>query len=141
DPNGANNSASATTTVAEPAIMVSGPIVVTTRNVNNLVVATFTHASAVEPASAFSATINWGDGKTSSGTISLSTGTYSVVGSHRYKQGGSHTVTTTVTELGAAAELLIAKVGDEVPELPPHASGDDDQQGSSMNAQTNRFAR
>ena len=46
--------------------------------------------------------------------------TYSVTGSHHYRGFGSHTITTTVTEIGSAAELLQAKVGDEVPGLPDH---------------------
>jgi hypothetical protein len=69
------------------------------------VVATFTHASGVEPTSAFVATINWGDGTTSVGTITLSGSTYRVTGSHTYAQSGTHTVTTTVTETGAAPNL------------------------------------
>src|SRR6185312_7911592 len=71
-------------------------------------VATFTHANGVEPAGNFSATINWGDGRTSAGTITLSGTTYTVTGSHSYRQRGNHTITTTVTETGNA----VAKMGD-----------------------------
>ena len=98
DANPYNNSASMTTAIAEPAIVVSAPKVVSGKNQNNVTVATFTHASGVEPASAFVATINWGDNSTSTGTVSLSGTTYTVKGSHTYAQGGSHTVTTTVVE-------------------------------------------
>jgi hypothetical protein len=71
--------------------------------VNNLQVATFTHAGGVEPASAFTATISWGDKTTSKGAITLSNGTYSVVGSHNYKKGapGTYSITTTVTEVAS----------------------------------------
>ena len=86
--------------VAEPPIVVSSPINVSGKNQSNVKVATFTHASGVEPASAFVATINWGDGSTSTGTITLSGTTYTVKGSHTYSQNGSHTVTTTVVEAG-----------------------------------------
>lgn len=99
DPNASNNSASTTATVSEPAIVVSAPITTSSKKLNNSTVATFTHASGVEPTSAFSATINWGDGKTSQGNVTLSGGTYSVRGSHNYAGGGSHTITTTVTEV------------------------------------------
>jgi uncharacterized repeat protein (TIGR01451 family) len=105
DPNSGNNSASATTAVAEPAIVVSAPITEKNRRVSGVVVATFTHANGVEPASAFVATINWGDGTTSVGNITLSGTTYRVKGSHTYAQSGTHTVTTTVTEPGAAPNL------------------------------------
>jgi uncharacterized repeat protein (TIGR01451 family) len=101
DPVSGNNTASATTVVAEPAINVSGPIVVTARTVTNLTVATFTHASGVEPTSAFTATINWGDSRTSRGTITLSGTTYTVKGSHSYRRFGTYTVTTTVVENGS----------------------------------------
>lgn len=120
NPNSANNSAVASTSVSEPAIVVSAPITTTTRSPSNLAVATFTHAGGVEPASAFKATINWGDGTTSTGTITLSGTTYTVRGSHRYARTGSHRITTTVTEVGSATQLLLAKVGDEVPGLPDH---------------------
>jgi uncharacterized repeat protein (TIGR01451 family) len=140
DNNTANNSASASTNVAEALITVSGSITTSSKSVSNLTVATFTHANGLEPASAFTATINWGDGQTSTGTISLSGTTYSVVGSHRYRSGGSHTIKTTVQEVGTAAQLLLAKVGDEVPDLPPRFGFGLDAGYLSLNGQTNRFA-
>jgi hypothetical protein len=81
-------------------------------------VASFTHVNGLESSSAFTAIINWGDGKTSVGTITQSGATYTVVGSHRYSKAGSHTIKTTVSEVGNQADLLLAKVGDEVPALP-----------------------
>ena len=103
DPNTGNNSASATTSFAEPSINVSGSIRTRSRTLTNFQTATFTHASGVEPTSAFSATINWGDGTTSAGTISLSGTTYIVRGSHTYSSTIRHTITTTVVETGASA--------------------------------------
>ena len=70
--------------MAEPTIVVSAPKTVSGKNQNNVTVATFTHASGVEPASAFVATINWGDSSTSTGTITQSGTTYTVKGSHTY---------------------------------------------------------
>jgi uncharacterized repeat protein (TIGR01451 family) len=120
DPNPSNNSATVSTAVAEPAIVVSAPIITSSRNPSNIVVATFTHAGGIEPTGSFTATINWGDGRTSAGTITLSGTTYTVRGSHSYRHSGTHTITTTVSEIGAAAQLLLTKVGDEVPDLPAH---------------------
>ncbi|MBI3411108.1 MAG: DUF11 domain-containing protein [Planctomycetes bacterium] len=123
DPNTANNSASVTTAVSEPAIVVSGsPLTVTGRRQTNIVTATFTHANGVEPTSAFNASINWGDGNTTVGTITQSGTTYTVRGTHRYSVGGTHTVTTTVTEAGTSPNggNLAEKIGDEVPGLPDH---------------------
>jgi uncharacterized repeat protein (TIGR01451 family) len=120
DPNSANNSVTASTTVSEASIVVSAPVTTNGRNQSNVTVATFTHANGIELASAFTATINWGDGKTSVGTITQTGATYSVLGSHRYSRPGIFTITTTVTEVGNATQLLLAKVGDEVPGLPDH---------------------
>ena len=128
DPTPSNNSASATTSVAEPAIATSAPITLTARSLSNVTVATFTHSGAVEPVSAFTATISWGDGKTSTGTITLSGTTYTVTGSHNYRKSGTYTITTTVTEIGNSAQLLLAKMGDEVPGLPARVEIDDNGQ-------------
>ena len=104
-----NNSVVASTTVYEAPIVVPYPINVNGKKVNNQTVATFTHASGVEPTNAFVATIDWGDGNTSVGSISLSrSGTYSVQGSHTYASGGSHTVTTTVVEASGGGGSMSA---------------------------------
>lgn len=119
----ANNTSGSSIVVSEPSISVSAPIQVKSRYTNYSFsgsVASFTHAAGIEPTTAFIATINWGDGKTSTGTITLSGSTYTVRGSHTYAKAASYTVTTTVSELGQAAELLMAKMGDEKPELPDH---------------------
>jgi uncharacterized repeat protein (TIGR01451 family) len=101
DPTPGDNSQHVTTTVAEPSISPI-PSITTTASTFSGPTGTFTHASGVEPASAFTATINWGDGRTSTGTITLSGTTYTVSGSHRYKHAVTHTITTSVVESGAA---------------------------------------
>ncbi len=114
DANLNNNSAVAITAVAEAPIVVSAPITVNGKNQNNVTVATFTHANGIEPASAFVATIAWGDNSTSTGTITLSGTTYTVKGSHTYASGGSHTVSTTVVEpagMGNAAMVAQSSGG------------------------------
>lgn len=102
-----NRAASATYQVsaAEPAITVSAPITAKGKKVNNDVVATFVHGVGAEPASAFLATIDWGDGTSSAGIITKSGSTYTVNGTHTYAKGGKHTVTTTVTEIGEVGAL------------------------------------
>jgi uncharacterized repeat protein (TIGR01451 family) len=102
DANLNNNTSLATVAVAEDTIAVSGPIVLSGKKQNNVTVATFRHASGIEPTSAFVATIAWGDGSTSAGTITLSGTTYTVKGSHTYSANGSYTVTTTVVESGGS---------------------------------------
>jgi Bacterial Ig-like domain/Planctomycete extracellular len=63
-------------------------------------VATFRPAVAGIPASSFTATVNWGDGNVTAGSIVISGGTYKVVGSHTYIEGGSYPIVVSVTQLG-----------------------------------------
>jgi hypothetical protein len=71
---------------------------------SNLTVASFTDSDTSLPASSFTATINWGDGTQSSGTVVGSNGTFQVQGTHTYAQdsldqsGGVYTVTVTVSD-------------------------------------------
>lgn len=47
-----------------------------------------------------SASIDWGDGSSSAGSVSLSNGSYSVIGSHTYAEEGSFTLTVQVSASG-----------------------------------------
>jgi hypothetical protein len=66
-------------------------------------VATFSDADSKGTASEYSATINWGDGTSSKGTISGSAGKFSVSGTHTYKKGGKYKVTVTITDVDTAS--------------------------------------
>ncbi|HEV3446703.1 MAG TPA: DUF4214 domain-containing protein, partial [Gemmataceae bacterium] len=100
DPNAQNNSATAQDSVAEGAILGQGTIVngFELSPLTNVTVATFTHANAIEPASAFSAEINWGDFINSPGTVTLANGVYTVQGSHSYFDEQIYPITVTVIE-------------------------------------------
>src|SRR5262249_31015070 len=66
------------------------------------VIASFTdpgHGTAGD----FSATVAWGDGSSSAGTITPSGGGFTVSGSHTYAQAGSYTATVTVADAGGAS--------------------------------------
>jgi uncharacterized protein (TIGR03118 family) len=69
------------------------------------VVAVFVDGDPSLNASAFTATINWGDGQTSAGTIVADkTNTFfKVLGTHKYKHAGTFSVTTTVQQGTAIA--------------------------------------
>lgn len=103
DANATNNATSITTPIAEPPINVSRPIKLDDKNVRNQKVATFTHGSGSESANEFVATIDWGDGTTSTGTITQSGSNYLVQGSHKYARNGEYRVTTSVSEREPAA--------------------------------------
>jgi uncharacterized repeat protein (TIGR01451 family) len=100
DPNAANNAAQASTAVGEPPISGSGASfgVAQFDALNNVVVATFSHLNGSELAGDFSATIDWGDDTTSTGTVVLAGGTYQVLGSHTYTRRGDFTLGVTISE-------------------------------------------
>ena len=56
----------------------------------------------------FTASIAWGDGNTSTGTITFNstTGVFSVAGSHTYTATGDYSVTTTVTPQSVSASII-----------------------------------
>jgi uncharacterized repeat protein (TIGR01451 family) len=120
DPNTANNSAGVTTSFSEPAISVSAPVRTRNQTLTNVQVATFTHANGVEAPGAFKATINWGDGTSSQGTITQSGATYIVKGSHTYSNTNRHTITTTVTETGNSP---VAEAGNKIDPQRPGQGG------------------
>ena len=63
-------------------------------------VATITDPNTSATASAYTATINWGDGTNSPGTIGGSNGSFTVTGNHAYATVGSFPVAVTITSAG-----------------------------------------
>ncbi len=103
----ASNSAD-TTTVTSTATISKGQLAVNAQAINPSQgvsftgqVATFTNTDLSTTASSYAATINWGDGTSSSaGTataVSGTPGSFTVSGSHTYSTSGTYTMTVTVT--------------------------------------------
>jgi hypothetical protein len=71
-------------------------------NVGNVQVATFTSTYTANPASDFVATVDWGDGTVTTGTVTGSNGSFAVsvsgANSHTYADEGTYTVTTTISD-------------------------------------------
>jgi hypothetical protein len=63
-------------------------------------VATFSDADPGGAASDYTATINWGDGTTSAGTIG---GSFTVTGTHTYASTGTHAISVTINDAGGAS--------------------------------------
>lgn len=62
--------------------------------------ATFFDANTSAKASDYTATIKWGDGKKSTGTItSTGGGNFTVTGKHAYSKAGTFTITVTITDV------------------------------------------
>src|SRR5580704_11758414 len=77
---------------------------------NTTDVASFTDNNLSDTASAFTATIDWGDGTTDTGTVVGSNGSFTVDGGHTYADEGSPFATVTITR--TADNTQIAPSGD-----------------------------
>lgn len=63
------------------------------------IVASFIDADTLQPPGNFTATVDWGDGTTSAGTVTGSAGSFSVSGTHTYADEGSFPVQVTVIDI------------------------------------------
>jgi large repetitive protein len=75
-------------------------------------VATFVDTGSTNAASAFTATIQWGDGSSSTGTVTGSSGSYTVSGNHTYTDGGTHQMTVQVVETAVSATVSTTSTAD-----------------------------
>lgn len=114
-------------TITDPVIVAQGtpPIIETPgTSTGPIVVATFTDPGGAEALSNYSASINWGDGSAATtGSISLSSNTFSVTGSHTFAPG-SFFVTVTIQHEANAPVIVgtitnppvLTGVGSPIPE-------------------------
>jgi hypothetical protein len=86
-------------------------------------VASFNDPDGNSQPSEYSATIDWGDGSSSAGTISGSGGNYTVSGSHTYAEEGSHTVKVTITDTDNSSNALTTSASATVADAALHAVG------------------
>src|SRR5262249_33575754 len=70
-------------------------------------VASFTDGNVTDTASAFTATIDWGDGTTSAGTIVGSNGSFTVEGGHTYAHDEFASATVNVTRAAHNSQLSL----------------------------------
>ncbi len=96
---------------AEPAALASSSTTTLSAaagvSLNNVLVGQFTDSSPPADASGFTATIDWGDGHTSPGTItSNGNGLFSVNGSNTYANGGTFAVSAVVQDFGGSIVTL-----------------------------------
>jgi hypothetical protein len=80
-------------------------------------VATFTDPAGAQPVGDYTATMTWGDGNVSSGTVTVSNNVFTVSGANTYAEEGTYSVSVSITDGGAPASVVTstAKVADAVP--------------------------
>ena len=103
DVGGSTTSASGTATVADAPITATCSTSAVSPQSFSGTVASLSDDNTGAPASDFTATINWGDGSsTSNGTVTGSGGSYTITGTHSYGSTGYYNITTTVTDDGGS---------------------------------------
>ena len=108
---------SGTNTVSDAALTASPETVtVVKRHAFTETVATFTDANPDAPVSDFTATIDWGDGTSSAGTVSAVVGGgFAVAGDHEYKRKGTYSVVVQIDDEGGSSATVTSTV-----EVVPH---------------------
>lgn len=76
--------------------------------IKNKVIANFSDSGGVFLPSAYNATIDWGDGTASPGTIKKAKGGFQIVGSHTYAEPQAFTVNSTVLRSGTDGQTAAA---------------------------------
>src|SRR5581483_7824374 len=106
DAGGSSSSATSTATIADAPITASAASISGVEGTQvTAVVATFTDSNPSAPLGDFTATINWGDGTTSTGTVvAQSGGGFAVNGTHTYAEEGNYQTVITVTDVGGSTE-------------------------------------
>jgi hypothetical protein len=87
-------------------------IVVTAAGAFSGAVASFIDTDTATSASGFTATIDWGDGTSSSGTVVGSSGSFTVSGSHTYATTGPYTPQVTLTDKAPGTATATVDVGE-----------------------------
>jgi PKD repeat protein len=86
-------------------------------------VATFTVPSTTPTPANYSASIAWGDGATSAGTVTGGSGSFTVNGTHTYAEEGSYTAKVTITDVNTTTNKATANTTATIGDAALHASG------------------
>jgi FG-GAP-like repeat/FG-GAP repeat len=118
------------TAVSTALVGFPGQLVLTTATEDSAIlpgtaIATFTDGDLTDTAASFAATIDWGDGTTTTGTIVGAAGSFAVDGGHTYAVEGNFQATATLTRTAdnvkgiASGQIAVA----EGPTIPDDFSG------------------
>jgi uncharacterized repeat protein (TIGR01451 family) len=103
DPVPDNNSQTASTTLSETDTLNGSPATLTATEgtpLTDVQVASFTTTNSTNIEGDFTASIDWGDNTTTTGTVSGSAGSFTVMGSHTFTEDSSSAVAVTITDEG-----------------------------------------
>lgn len=119
DVGGAQATATGTVNVADAKLHLSAgtSIPPSAGAANNLVLATFTDDGGAEPVGNYMATIDWGDGATSAGSITWANSVFQITGSHQYAKAGSFSIGVSVKDDGGSVDALAEQAAVQ---LTPH---------------------
>jgi PKD domain len=127
-----------TVTVNNVAPSVGTPTVSSKSNCSVSISASFTDPGVLDT---HTATINWGDGNTTAGTVSESNGSGTVTGSHTYLTPGVWSITVTVTDsdggVGTSSGLSFDNNPTLAYPLPPIIAGKSFKTGSTIPVKVN----
>jgi hypothetical protein len=123
DPGGQRTTAAPQVTVADAPLGSAGRQLVATEGaVLRATVAGFTDPDPGRPPTYYSASVAWGDGTTTAGTIAADpTGGFTVGAEHAYADPGSYPVTVTIADPGG--QRTAASTGIVVVDAPLHSTG------------------
>ncbi len=109
--------------VADAPLSATGVSVSATAGVQfSATVATFTDADPAGAASDYTASISWGDGTTSTGTIgSAAAGGFTVTDSHTYANGGAYQIGVAIKDVGGAVATATSTANVAYPPSAPPA--------------------
>jgi hypothetical protein len=123
DKNGGYTDYSTQVVVSDPQVVPAGGFAVTATKASDSgsqTVATFTDPGGAEATGSYAATIDWGDGHTSGGTISLRGTVFTVSGNHTYAEQGSYPITVALKHENLASVMV---TGDTATVTAPALAG------------------
>ena len=129
DPGGAQLTLNGTANISASPLALSGTeIYKAGGELKNQVLATFVDHGAAATAASYTATVDWGDGNVSPGTVKVKGKGYEVLGTHTYTQPETFTIATLVARTGTYsatswAGAHISGVDNAPAVLPPFAQG------------------
>jgi hypothetical protein len=108
----ADSAVMSTAVISDPAVLGNGGYAVlghAGQDTGVQQVADFVDPGSTEPVSSYAATLDWGDGTTSDGTVAYDQGFFTVSGGHTYKTSGTYRITVTIHHESADDTIVFSE--------------------------------